>query len=197
MTRFSNPLEWPAGWRRTPPNERKPARFSASIGDSLELLFDEIEKLNGEYETVTGDFVIGKRGSILEEQPRGADPAVAVYFDRAGERLCIPCDRWIWFADNLRAVALTVKTIRDLERWGSAQIIARAFEGFRALPAPRATDPFSVLGLDRRSSTVDDVRAAYRKHARRLHPDTGGDGEAFRRLTDSYSAAMLELGSPA
>ena len=48
--------------------------------------------------------------------------------------------------------------------------------------------PFAVLGLTP-TATVAQVKAAYRRRSRKLHPDVGGDEEAFRELTDAFREA--------
>lgn len=50
-------------------------------------------------------------------------------------------------------------------------------------------DPFAVLGLPPTASP-EEVKAAYRAAARRLHPDVGGDEESFRALTRAADAAL-------
>src|ERR1700752_2709828 len=52
-------------------------------------------------------------------------------------------------------------------------------------------DPYQVLGVDKTASTAA-VRSAYRKRAKRLHPDAGGSKEAFAKL----SRAHLVLAAP-
>ena len=53
-----------------------------------------------------------------------------------------------------------------------------------------ADDPFAVLGVDPRAS-AQELRAARRRLAMRLHPDhAGGDAEAMRRLNAAFEAAM-------
>jgi hypothetical protein len=55
-----------------------------------------------------------------------------------------------------------------------------------------ADDPFAVLGLEPGAS-VEELRAARRRIAMRLHPDhAGGDTEAMRRLNTAFDAAMAE-----
>lgn len=49
-------------------------------------------------------------------------------------------------------------------------------------------DPFAVLGLAPTASEAE-VKAAYRAAARRLHPDAGGDGAAFRELAAAAKRA--------
>ena len=54
-----------------------------------------------------------------------------------------------------------------------------AFDGF---------DPFSILGIAQ-TATFDDVKAAYRRVARRLHPDVNrhpGAGAQFQYINQAY-----------
>lgn len=46
-------------------------------------------------------------------------------------------------------------------------------------------DLYEILGVDRNASD-DDIKRAYRRRARELHPDTGGDEEQFKELTTAY-----------
>lgn len=50
-------------------------------------------------------------------------------------------------------------------------------------------DPFAALGLPPTASP-EQVKAAYRAAARRLHPDVGGDEESFKELTRMAHAAL-------
>jgi hypothetical protein len=47
---------------------------------------------------------------------------------------------------------------------------------------------FSQLGLPP-SADADEVRAAYRRRVKDVHPDQGGDSESFRRLREAYTTA--------
>lgn len=47
---------------------------------------------------------------------------------------------------------------------------------------------FAALGLDPDASAAE-VRAAYRERVKRIHPDRGGDEEAFKRLRAAYTEA--------
>jgi len=53
------------------------------------------------------------------------------------------------------------------------------------------TDPYAILGVSR-SASSDEIRAAYRKLAKSLHPDTRpGDKEAEERFKQVTSAFKL------
>ena len=46
-------------------------------------------------------------------------------------------------------------------------------------------DLYEILGVDQ-DADDDEIKRAYRRKARELHPDTGGDPEAFKELTAAY-----------
>jgi len=48
------------------------------------------------------------------------------------------------------------------------------------------TDHYGVLGLPFRRATADTINQAYRKLARKHHPDKGGDPEIFKAVKASY-----------
>jgi hypothetical protein len=49
-------------------------------------------------------------------------------------------------------------------------------------------EAFSQLGL-RPTADVEEVRAAYRRRVKDVHPHQGGDSESFRRLREAYATA--------
>lgn len=51
------------------------------------------------------------------------------------------------------------------------------------------SNPFVVLGLPATASEAE-IKGAYRTASRKVHPDAGGDPEAFRELTKAYDQAM-------
>lgn len=55
-----------------------------------------------------------------------------------------------------------------------------------ALASPRSA--FAVLGLPADASE-SQVRAAYREKVKRVHPDQGGDPDAFREVREAYAVA--------
>ena len=48
------------------------------------------------------------------------------------------------------------------------------------------SDYYSILEIER-SSTLEQIKTAYRKLARKHHPDKGGDPEKFKKISEAYS----------
>jgi hypothetical protein len=51
------------------------------------------------------------------------------------------------------------------------------------------TNELTLLGIEA-GATKREVRNAYRRKARKLHPDVGGDAEAFKQLHAAYRAVL-------
>jgi hypothetical protein len=52
----------------------------------------------------------------------------------------------------------------------------------------RVASAFDRLGVPR-DADEDEIRAAYREQVKEVHPDHGGEEEAFRELQEAYTAA--------
>ena len=50
-------------------------------------------------------------------------------------------------------------------------------------------DPFKILGISR-DATTSEIQSAYRKKARKHHPDTGGDAWAFQQVQQAYETIL-------
>jgi curved DNA-binding protein CbpA len=58
-------------------------------------------------------------------------------------------------------------------------MVEQAFTGFLALPSPKST--WEIIGIPRGAS-LDEIEAAFRAKAKRLHSDTGGSDAAMAEL---------------
>ncbi|MDP1886620.1 J domain-containing protein [Polaromonas sp.] len=208
ISRF--PLQWPTGWKRIPPGDRKDASFSRhdqrlTIADGLQRILAELGRMG-----IPEDFVIVSSNleTRLDGMPRSgqsnpADPGVAVYWQKGGPRSgnptrCLAIDRYFKAADNMGAIAATLDHMRGIERHGGAEIVERAYTGFTALPAPAAgqRDWWTVLEIPR-VSTPDEIRKAHRILAAIHHPDrAGGSGthERMAELNKARDQALQERG---
>jgi len=59
---------------------------------------------------------------------------------------------------------------------------------------PIREDYHAILGL-KRSATADEIRAAYRKAAKKAHPDRGGSSEEFRLIRKAADVLLAEAES--
>lgn len=192
------PLAWPAGRPRTKYRER--SRFDVSFARARDDVVREIDRLGG------GSFVSSTRNVVIStnvpvrrdglpyaNQREPEDPAVAVYFTYFKRPMCFACDQWDRVKDNLRAIAKTIEALRGIARWGTGDMLERAFTGFEALPAPAAEQPWwAVLGLDDPKlmrHTSESIERRFRALAATHHPDKGGDAEQFKRLVKARDEA--------
>lgn len=92
--------------------------------------------------------------------------------------------------------AQVVLSLEDLARMVERGIydLSTWVAGMKYLPAAQDIEPcFQALGFAARPESVDEVKAQYKRMAKALHPDAGGDAEAFRTLTDNYNACLAAM----
>lgn len=202
----SYPLQWPAGWRRTPGRDRQPARFGRrlpgsgrgwgrlmelTVYEAISRVLDELGMMGFDRDAIAISTNVPTR---LDGLPRSSasdpdDPGAVVYWrnGRSGTR-CMAIDRYSRVADNLAAISATLAAMRQVERHGGAAILDRAFGGFKALPEPEQW--WQVLGLTSPNVTSEQIQSAWRQKAKEHHPDRGGEGWQMARINEARDRGL-------
>lgn len=188
------PLTWPNGWKRTPTWQRSHSPFKIdSTERAMRELMDELGRLGARNIIISSNLKLRQDGMPYANQPRHDDEGIAIYFKRKGKDMVLACDKFAKREANMRAITKTIEAIRGIERWGSSDMMERAFTGFAQLEAPPDLRQWwEVLGVpaDAHPSTVE---SAYRRLRSVNHPDRGGSAETFgdvQRAYDQYCAAQ-------
>lgn len=210
----SYPLVWPTGWKRTTINNRAYGKFNKKEP----VYRDGVHAYNSKKDLTVADGVGRIQVSLaamgvdrqeviistnvktrLDGLPRSgdaapSDPGVAVYWRKShgAQMRCMAIDRYTTVADNLAAIAATLEAMRAIERHGGAEVIDRAFTGFKALNATNQRDWWDVLEVTRECSK-ETIELNYRRLLRDRHPDTGGSDAAMAELNVAKQQALAEL----
>ena len=199
MTNY--PLTWPAGWKRTKPEQRKDANFKRngqrlSIADGVTRVIEQLRLLGiEELNTVISTNVKPRLDGMPRSDERAPlDPGVAVYWlkGKDTQHKVMATDRYTKVADNLAAIAATLEAMRAIERHGGAVILERAFTGFLALPAPNTWR--AVMRFDEDDEiTLQDAKDVYRTMSFVHHPDRGGSESKMAELNWAIQEAEKEF----
>lgn len=180
------PLQWPVGRARWQ-GARQPSLFKMTPGAMQGHLFDELDRMNATDVVVSSN----KRPYSRSEAEVLEDPGVAVYFKRKGQELCIACDKYRRVSDNLHAVGIAIESFRSLERHGTGEMVDAAFSGFTALPesiimGPGTARPWHEVLEVSPTASPEVVKAAYKQHLHKSHPDHGGTAEQFQEVQKAF-----------
>lgn len=185
------PLQWPQGQSRTPDYMRRDAAFKTSQNAAQIGVLEEIKRLGGRNPVISTMIKVRNDGLPYAQQSRITDPGVAVYFQYKGKPMCFACDRWKTVGDNMQAIRKTIEAIRGIERWGSGEMMERAFTGFTALPPPPSVNWRDILS---HPSNLIDAENNFRRLAMKWHPDApGGTHDKMTRLNEAIEQARREL----
>lgn len=165
------PLQWPHGRPRT--KQRVSSAFKITPRRAFDELMEELHRFGAVSPVVSTNALLRRdgtpyAGALDDELP---DPGVAVYFLRQKRLVCLACDTYRLPYQNVRALGLSIKALRDMDRWGAGQVLDQAFEGFTALPPPDVMGEdgdaawWVVLGVEP-TATRDQIADAYKARAR-------------------------------
>lgn len=199
-------VKWPR--EETPAHERRGEVFRSRLPATLQLLAGELSHLRAINPVLITTAHAGGKDIRIDGVPRddvrlpsGASPGVVVEFfavprgkDGPRERMQFACDRYRKWTHNLHAIALTLESLRAVDRYG-ATAAGEQYAGFKSLPAPGAA-VMTVEAAAEFLRTLDGVGAtprmiieskqvfvdAYRAAVRKTHPDAGGKPEAWHQL---------------
>src|ERR1051326_4226362 len=128
-------------WPRVPENNRVRSQFSAKYSDTLELLESELRHLRARNPVLIQTYM--RESDIrIDGLPRADarmpdNPGVIITFEKwfangtfhdKGQALgfvkpvSVPCDRFLDWKDNLRAIALSLEALRRVDRYGVTQM---------------------------------------------------------------------------
>ncbi len=181
------PLTWPQGWMRTPTHLRSHSPFKIeSTARAFRELMDELARLGARNVIVSSNLDLRQDGMPYSQQPRNDDEGIAIYFTRKGKDMVLACDKFAKREANMRAITKTIDAIRGIERWGSSDMMERAFTGFAQLEAPPDLRHWwEVLGVPA-DAHASNIEAAYRHLRSENHPDKGGDAADFQAVKTAY-----------
>lgn len=203
------PLQWPAGWPRTPVSAQRYSNFGSKKGSSTRVTDITVAEATQRVLAVLGRMGIDRQDVVistnlalrLDGLPRSGqaaprDAGAAVYWQtKKGERRVMAIDQYYRVEENLAAIAATLDAMRAIERHGGAQILDRAFTGFTALPAPALRRTWrEVMTFGESTPTRDQLRRRYRELASVRHPDRAGGSDAARsELNVALAEAEREI----
>jgi len=188
------PLSWPLGLNRAERRVNSP--FKITMNKAHSMLVSEIRRLMGTNIVISSNVPLKADGSMrMDREP--VDPGIAVYFTRGDKQQVFACDKYDSLRENMIALARTLEALRSIERWGSSELMERAFSGFKELPqtAGQGEDCWAVLGL-RPMDEARLVTLSHRDMIRKLHAEGKGSAE-FARVNVARDDAMAALAAAA
>lgn len=191
MSTTAYPLSWPLGKPRS--QQRKPATFQNTFGQARESLANELRLMSATGVVLSTNVELRRDGKPYSGRS-SVDPGVAVYFTWREQQYAFACDCWDRVEHNLQAIRKTIEAVRGIARWGTGEMVASAFAGFKALPEQAGPSNgaawWDILGVPSTASAAV-IEAAYKAKARKAHPDQpGGSHELMQRLNQARELGL-------
>lgn len=202
------PLQWPAGWPRTPrhmltesrnrwgKHEKGKAKRPWSFAEARDELLLELERTGAADAVLSTNFRLTQYGLPSKNLGRPDDEGVAVYFTLNGTQMVMAQDGHTRAEENMRALALVLRYLRGVENLGGGTMMERAFTGFTALPPPMQPQrPWRQVFRwpDEALPTRDGIQKVYRALAAEAHPDRGGNAGAMAEINAARDEALREI----
>lgn len=186
---------------------RKRSPFSAKWSATRELLLAETTQLGAGQVVVELDLTRAdlRQDGEIRANARLHSGRARVSFDSIHGPMRYACDLWLpnldgspnWWRHNVRAIALTLESLRAVDRYGAVHD-GEQYSGFLAIEAGNgsgfASADDAVRWIRQQAGLVaagrdPALRSLYRAAAKRLHPDAGGDPGDWARLDEAARLA--------
>ena len=166
----SFPLHWPLGQKRTPYPEK--ARFKTNFSTAYKELLRELKLMGAENFIFSSNIPLKKDGNPYAIYKLN-DPGVAIYFDYKGKKMVFACDKWDSVEMNIQALNKTINAIRGIERWGSSEMMERAFSGLAQLPEYKKypSEWYEILEVHKDCKDFELIKAKRNFLAKKYHED--------------------------
>jgi hypothetical protein len=205
--------KWPEK-QETGPDRRK-APFSSPWTNTIELLASELDKLSARtvtLHTMHSPHDVRLDGKLRGDSTNPKHPGVVLTFEKFEGwseeeqqskyvEMRFPCDTFIYWKDNVRAIALALEALRKIDRYGVRS--GMQYAGFKALPpgdftvdmTPELAADFiaKAAGMGNvpaiATSIIQNVvfgESVYRTAAKALHPDKSGNADEFKKLESAW-----------
>jgi hypothetical protein len=220
VVEFKPLTTWPG--EPTPARERQDSRFKRPsgvrggvyqtgsrmpVGKTVTELRTELAMINAANVMILLDTDASqiKKDGWPRSGARVRGPGVILIFELANVgAVSYPCDTFTRWEDNLRAITLSLKALRSVNRYGVAKR-QEQYTGWKALPpgsnpdmTPEQAARFLALHTD---ATAQDILSmpfaaglAFRNASKRLHPDAGGSADDFAKLSAARAVLMAHHG---
>lgn len=171
---------------------RVASQFSAPWKATLDLLDRELWHLGPPGQNAPAVLQIAmrerefRRDGLPRANSRPEHPGVILAVESTKGPLSFPCDRFISWQDNLRAIALALEALRRVDRYGITPNDEQ-YTGWQQLPAA-ASSTVSADEAERVLREIADVAPAtalsvvYQRARFVTHPDRGGDRVQWDRV---------------
>lgn len=186
--------EWPGvqSRRRASPFRRNgtPMKLSTTLGD-LDTELRAVKAKNPEL-LVAIDPSKFRRDGRPYANAEARHPGVILSFEISDVgRVSYPCDTFLTWEDNLRAIVLALEALRKVDRYGVGKL-GDQYRGYLAIEAVPSGEwastalarefietYISELGV---TTVLGDIAFQVKQAKRLSHPDLGGDAETFRKV---------------
>lgn len=213
MARSPYPLSWPPNIARTRWREQSAFDKKRGFTAARDGVYKQLDMMHTSHVVITSNLPLRANGVPYSAGPGAiSDPGIAVWWVKKGTEHAIACDRWSTCVENMRAIEKTLEAIRGIARWGTAEMVDRAFAGFAALPAGSGAE-FGVADVAPKPKTWRElfgvniapwnelppqdllaiVKSRYRDMIKQAHPDLGGKAEDTVTLNAALAEAEAEI----
>ncbi|QDH92873.1 DnaJ-like chaperonin [Gordonia phage Bakery] len=199
-------------WPRKLTVNRERSQFSAPWKSTLELLERELSHLSSDPRRFVAPSVLQiamrEQDFRLDGMPRAnarpEHPGVILTIETPRGSLSFPCDKYLTWQENLRAIALTMEALRRVDRYGTTPN-AEQYTGWAQLPsASTVAQSFTVdeaeATLRRLAGDMDEslslgtMAQVYRRARANAHPDRHHDNREYWDAVEAAADVLRAAG---